>query len=374
MRSYISRRSYFPILLSSLSFLAACTPAQQIVSRPDAAEIPQTSVKHQSIGNCWAYATTGWIESLHKKATGNDIDLSETWISFWSSYYRLVWDETGKEAPAEGGGYDLARGILADHGFILEGDFIPEEEGRTYSERQEAAMEYLAEQSKEGGRLYGKESRSHENVIKELNAAFGVEIEKAFAKAKPARVLVIHKDGMTLDVLLKDPKWQWRDAFFPAMDAKNPQATIQQRLDIIKRVQRAINDDIPVILNFWVAMGAIDQKDGGFKMETLKSNGDLGTQGGHMVVITDYVADNVPGIGTVGEGAVSPEIREAALKGDLRYFKVKNSWGVDRSERGLTDGYSKLYLDYLMEEINWNVDDQKFTASPVQSFILPPGY
>ncbi len=373
MRS-LSRKYYFPILLSSMSVFAACTPAKQIASRPDAADIPQTSVKHQSIGNCWAYATTGWIESLHKKATGNDIDLSETWISFWSSYYRLIWDEAGKENPSEGGGYDLARGILADHGFILEGDFIPEEEGKTYSERQEAAMEYITEQTKEGGRLYGAKNRSHENIIKELNAAFGVNIDEAFKKAKPARALVIHKDGMTLDVLLKDQKWQWRDAFFPAMDKKNPQRIVEERLAILKRVQRAINDDIPVILNFYVAMGAIDRNDGGFKVETFKSTGNLGRQGGHMVVVTDYVADNVPGVGTVGEGAVSQEIREAALKGDLRYIKVKNSWGVDRAERGLTDGYSKLYLDYLMEEINWDIDDHKFTASPVQSFILPPGY
>lgn len=377
MRSLIFRQRLFvPVLLSTLIFMGACAPADQVASRPDAAEIPQTSVKHQSIGNCWAYAVNGWIESLHKKATGNDIDLSESWISYWNAYWRLTWDETGIENPSTGGGMELAVGIISQYGYILEGDFIPEEAEEVFSKRQDAAMDYLEAQTKPGGRLHGKEKRTEANIIKELNAAFGVDIEKVMKRAKPAETLIVDKNGTSLRQIIADgnKKQMWRSVAYP-VDKKSPlsKALKTQRLELIKRVQRAINDDMPVVMSFWVAMGAIDKADGGFKMEAIQ-NGNLGQQGGHMVVITDYTADNVPGVGSVEEGPVSPEVREAALEGTLRYFRVKNSWGSSRAERGLTDGYSRLYLNYMMEEINWDIDGDKFTAPSVQEFILPPGY
>lgn len=378
MRSFISRQRYFvPVLLSTLTFMGACAPMGQVASRPDAAEIPQTSIKHQSIGNCWAYAVNGWIESLHKKATGNDINLSESWISYWNAYWRLVWDETGEESPSTGGGMELAAGIISQYGYIMEGDFIPEEAEEAFSQRQDAAMDYIEKQAKPGGRLFGKNNRTEENIIKELNAAFGVDIKEAMRKAKPAETLIVDKDGTNLKQILADgnEKQRWHSVVYPlAKKSGSSKEELQaRRLELIKRVQRAINDDMPVVMSFWVAMGAIDKADGGFKVEAIQE-GNMGTQGGHMVVVTDYTADNVPGVGSVEEGPVSPEIRAAALDGTLRYFKVKNSWGINRAERGLTDGYSRIYLNYMLEEINWDIDGDKFTAPSVQEFILPPGY
>ena len=47
-------------------------------------------MKSQAIGNCWLYATAGWVESLHKGAAGKDIDVSEAYWNYWYWYSQLV--------------------------------------------------------------------------------------------------------------------------------------------------------------------------------------------------------------------------------------------------------------------------------------------
>lgn len=51
---------------------AACTESDSddASSRSNITSVPQSSVKRQSIGNCWSYAIASWIESLHLDATG----------------------------------------------------------------------------------------------------------------------------------------------------------------------------------------------------------------------------------------------------------------------------------------------------------------
>lgn len=78
-------------LLLSSALLAAgigpvgCAPmdGEADEARADVTNIPQTSVKAQQIGNCWIYTTVAWAESLHLSATGEQLDLSETWLTYW---------------------------------------------------------------------------------------------------------------------------------------------------------------------------------------------------------------------------------------------------------------------------------------------------
>jgi hypothetical protein len=52
-------------------------------SEDDVTDVKNTSVKNQSIGNCWVYATSGWAESLHLTHTAQHLNLSESWLSYW---------------------------------------------------------------------------------------------------------------------------------------------------------------------------------------------------------------------------------------------------------------------------------------------------
>src|SRR5262245_55876546 len=54
-------------------------------------EIPQTPVKSQNqVGFCWAYATTGFLESLMLKKNGQSVDLSEEAIGYYRMAEELV--------------------------------------------------------------------------------------------------------------------------------------------------------------------------------------------------------------------------------------------------------------------------------------------
>jgi hypothetical protein len=94
-------------------------------------------------------------------------------------------------------------------------------------------------------------------------------------------------------------------------------------------------------------------------------------------VLEDYTVKDVPGIGEIGEGDVSPELKAAALLGTVTSFKAKNSWGKDRPERGLTDGYTTFNADYLFSQLGWKSgddDDDLFYYTTLTDFVLPPGY
>ena len=44
-------------------------------------DVIHTPTERQSIGNCWIYAQATWVESMHKRATGEDIDISQSSIT-----------------------------------------------------------------------------------------------------------------------------------------------------------------------------------------------------------------------------------------------------------------------------------------------------
>jgi aminopeptidase C len=72
-------------------FLAALALAPVLVScddgvdttTDDVTDIKNSAVKNQSIGNCWVYATIGWAESLHLTQTGKELNLSESYVTYW---------------------------------------------------------------------------------------------------------------------------------------------------------------------------------------------------------------------------------------------------------------------------------------------------
>jgi hypothetical protein len=138
---------------------------------------------------------------------------------------------------------------------------------------------------------------------------------------------------------------------------------------------------------------SLSELRGSFNLATLNGRGVPGSQGGHMVVLEDYQAETVE-YGTLLAGqTLDPALPEdalklaAALRADtqIRFFRVKNSWGTARPDRSSAPGfpgYHDLYMDYLNGPIAWcpNADRSApdfactGTTVPLQHFILPPGF
>ena len=60
---------------SSLVF-TACGKSTPQTSDTLVTDVSHTVVKRQSIGNCWLYATVGWVESLRKRYNGEEQNIS----------------------------------------------------------------------------------------------------------------------------------------------------------------------------------------------------------------------------------------------------------------------------------------------------------
>jgi hypothetical protein len=131
-------------------------------------------------------------------------------------------------------------------------------------------------------------------------------------------------------------------------------------------------------MSLMVDFSALDIEDQTFKASTLAEAGEPGRQGGHMLVLEDYVVTHVPGYGTLEEGDLSPELKQAALQGRIKHLKAKNSWGSGRPDRGLTDGYTRFDYKYLTSQLAWkNGEDDSTDVSwytTLSDFVVPPGY
>ena len=60
-------------------------------STDDITQVDHSKVKRQSIGNCWLYATTSWLEALNKARHGRrEQNTSESWLTYWHWYEQLA--------------------------------------------------------------------------------------------------------------------------------------------------------------------------------------------------------------------------------------------------------------------------------------------
>ena len=372
----------YGIILLSLVFtlnLGAC--AKEDVSQTLVTDVDHSAVKRQSIGNCWLYAQASWLESLYLTANQEEIDVSESYWTWWHWYDQIVGRDL--DEIRTGGWWRTSAGIIIDHGFVLEGDFIPEEAGTEMSLRQAQAEEYINEQLAEGGALANRQDRTAENVRAQLDLAFGAQMAAAEELARSPEEVLVAKgtagETTTLQAALAgNTEDRWESTSFPRIYGKNAvpsQWQIERRQALMQRVLKALNDHQPVVMTFMVDFNGLDITDQTFKASTLRENGK-GSQGGHMVVLEDYVVDNVPGYGYIGEGDVSDEMKEAALQGDIVLLKAKNSWGTNRPDRGLTDGYNRFDWEYLTGQFEWDsgFGDTSYYYTTLTDFVLPPGY
>ena len=386
---------------------AAPSAAEDISLADDAVtDVNHSAVKRQSIGNCWLYAALGWAESLNKSATGVEQNYSESYLTFWSWYDRLVNGEVTGTELSTGGSFGYGTTLMSKYGLVNEGSFIGEEVSAEMSARQKAALTYINASIKSGALKTTTARRNRATVTAELvkawnlsptvvtqmTALFGSDFSKNLTTIsggklvvnttgsitkRPTEVAVQYTLGAgklptktTLDAAIRD----WRVAYYPS--------TSRARRDFQKRIQRALHDRQPVIVSWTVDFNALDGK-GAFRGIPAVP----GRQGGHLTMLEDYEITKVPGFGTLPAGTV--ETRKAALDAALSstaaitFFRTKNSWGVERADRAFAaPGHSDLYMDYMNGPISRCTEKADGTPDltncspevPFSNVVLPPGY
>jgi hypothetical protein len=385
------------------------------VSQDSIVDVDHTPVKRQSIGNCWLYATATWAESLHKSVAGEELNVSESYLSYWHWFEQIVSGDLDGNAIQTGGWFRTGVNLMARYGVMNEADFIQEEAILELSVRQKSALEavnlslksgVLADATARGNRELVRNElnrayRLNPAVVAQMDGVFGVDVNRtletqavASGTIRNTRDIAVRTiDSATKTAALvtladaigtktspssfstRQGRFAWKSAQYSRSNKLLQRATLA-------RMQRAVHDAQPVVVSWFVDFNALDQK-GRF----LAPPASPGRGGGHMVVVEDYEIDNVPGFGTlsVGINETRTEALQAALDpaATIRFIRVKNSWGSFRPDRQfVVPGYHDLYMAYLNGPVkrcaekpdgNPDVNDCR-DETPLNEFILPAGY
>jgi hypothetical protein len=389
------------------------------VATDDITQVNHSKVKRQSIGNCWLYATTSWLEALNKAATGQEKNTSESWLTYWHWYEQIANGGAGEEIST-GGSYGTAADLIVRYGLVIEGDFIPGEASAEMSNKQKTALDAINASLKTGVLKDPAARRDRKLVRKELDRAWGLDqavvtrINNVFgddvrrtldrssaaSNAANANKVIRAKD---FPAKLKDPAtgqfsnktladalgtsngWfgprqgalAWNELDYPRDE--------RGRREFWKRVQKALHDEQPVITSWKVDFNALT-RDSRFSKTELDRLGP-GRQGGHMTVMHDYQAE-VPGIGVLkaGEQATPQQMQAALADGTkIQFVRVKNSWGgirPDRWDDAVLPGYHDLEMGYIngpikeCVEVDGHSDPNNCPRSvtPLWDVVLPAGY
>ena len=345
-------------------------------------DIAQTPVKNQSIGNCWTYASVGWVESMHLRASGEVLNLSESYLTYWDWYEKLI-REPGSDKLQTGGWFSTATKLFDRYGLMDEGAFIP---GEATSDRSaaQAAAEAAINASMTGGRL--KKDRSPKTVREELDKAWGLgadvtaKLKAVFGDGAPntlgATTTIPAGSGLRrsseISVLDKRPNQAATNATLAAVMGRWQEVLVPtsatSRRGYLRRVQKALHDGHPVIVIWDVSWGSRDKVAGSFP--AMKADAKI--DGRHMTLLEDYQVATVPNFGLLPAGVTvtDKKLLDAALadQAAIQFFRIKNSWGqtADPSGTGAFKGYADLYKDYLLPSNG--------APNGLVSFIFPSDY
>ncbi len=378
--------------------------SEEGASTDDITQVNHSKVKRQSIGNCWLYATTSWLEALNKIATGNEANVSESYFTFWHWFDQIANGGTSTEVST-GGSYGVAAELINRYGLMLEKNFIATEAEAEMSSRQASALSAINTSLKSGALSTPEARRDRAKVLAELEKAwqltdnvkrdlhytFGTSVTRTIDKSyltrrTPTSLRIMRAKDFAAKVKdLATGEWKTRTGQFAWQEVDFPSTSTQRRA-FMKRVQKALHDGQPVIISWFVDFNALDSKST-FSLEELARRGGPGHQGGHMTVLHDYQVSNVPGFGTLKAGVqATPEQLEAALAdtATIDFLRIKNSWGAYRPDRwndAVLPGYHDLTAGYLngpvkkCSEKNGTTDTTNcYDHTPLWEVVLPAGY
>ncbi len=424
MKLALVRQSVLAALLSAGFMLATgCTaPADDAGDEDTGAstdaitDVNHSAVKRQSIGNCWLYATASWAESLNKSASASgraEMNMSESYWTYWHWFDQIA-NGSARGEISTGGHYSTAVEIISRYGVMTEGTFISGESADEMSARQKSALGKINTSLKTGALSTPEARRDRAIVRRELDAAwdlsasvrsqltrvFGSSVTRTLDRSTVSTSFTSIRRAKDIKALLRDPSthatvssnlqeaigtrsssWGPRAGRFAWQQSSYPSSPVSRR-SMLVRMQKAMHDQQPVILSWYVDFNALDAQ-GRFAAPPATP----GRQGGHMVVVEDYQINDVPGFGTLSAGTVEtrPEALAAALDpaAKIELIRVKNSWGSYRPDRQFVlPGYHDLYMKYLdgpvkhctQNETDTGSTDDCYDDAPLNDFVLPPGY
>jgi hypothetical protein len=381
-------------------------------STDDVTKIDNSKVKRQSIGNCWVYAVHSWVESLNKRATGTEVNLSESYMTYWHWFDEIANGSVGDELET-GGSYDVAASLIERYGMIPEGEFISAEAEAEMSNTQKTALDAMNASLKSGALKDSAARRDRKLVRAELNKAFGLPADKvamidkvfgagvsktldrSFKSRKTGTQVLRAKDipvavpnattHQPVKATLQDAigTGSWSRSGPLAFQEVNYPGTDAERRAIQVRIQKALHDGAPIVISWAVDFNALTSTSQFSKAEVERRG--PGRQGGHMTIISDYQVKLQDGtVLKAGESSYSKAQLEKALEpaASVEFFRVKNSWGSIRPDRWETgNGYHDLMIDYLngpikkCVEVNHTSDpNQCSPQTPWWDLVLPAGY
>lgn len=400
-------------LLASMSAIGCSSSSESTSdSGNHVVDIPESPVKNQAIGNCWLYATGSWVESMHKAATGEVLNSSESYWSYWDWFNTISSGQVSGSSLQTGGFFPRAAWLIQSYGYMKQDDFIATDSATDTQTSQQTALTAI-QASLATGALSTPESRTNAalvrseldkawglsaDVVADLNATFGADGSKRFGDASSAATLqatthvhlasdlvtgnVANADGTTSPLTLADfvgtgdsytrsGPYVWQEVPYPQDAASRRQAQI--------RAQKAMNGGWTVLMSWYVDFNALDGQ-GHFK-EPPKTPGP---QGGHMTVLEDYEITNVPGFGTLPAGVLATPDQLAASvdpSATITFLRTKNSWGSYESLASMP-GYFDIYEPYFdgpIQECQTDADEKPIDGTctaqtPLGEFVVPPGY
>jgi len=391
----------------ALACSAAPDEASETADENEIVNVAQTDVERQAIGNCWLYAHASWVESMHKTATGEDFDTSQSYWTYWHWFDQIAGGYTTEIST--GGGWAVANEIVKKYGLIAEKDFIAADTQNEMSSRQSSALSAINASLKSGVLSDPAKRRDKKTIRAEMDKAWGLTPEvsaaltstfgesgtRTFASRTQARnegtaiiraqdFSVAYASGPGRPVAnrkLSDAAREWSQRSYYRGDR-----------EFLVRIQKALHAAQPVIVSWFVDFNAMENREGplkgSFNMTTLGELGP-GRQGGHMTVFEDYQAKLADG--TVLEAGVTLEANDPRLakalepSTQIQFFRVKNSWGAARPDRAFAPGmpgYHDLHMTYLdgpvkkCAEKNGQTDTTNCPSeqTPLKYVILPPGF
>lgn len=361
------RKTASTLLLAS-AFLAlfgiyACGPHHEVeLSAIDSVEIPQTPVENQfRAGFCWAYAVLGLVESDYKVRTGRSLQLSEEALAF----YRMLEELHVLAQNLDSQELIQYLSTASFQGWVLKHDFFPDSFDliEEYGIVPESAWNV---KFKKPGEI-----EAVETVIRRKMS------ELIFEKVDPS---LITKEEIVEKVLLARGAWETEPprAFeyqgkrytpksflvksgFEPLDFES--VTVEKPEDVeavIAATKRALVRGISVPIGFPVHFDRLKGDTFSGKGVDLRSADNFFRDGGHAVLIDDFVNSGSR------EGALPlDELQEefARPTEELSYFVFKNSWGKDAETNesgdlvsGSKTGYYRMDRDYLVGSANLTKD------------------
>ena len=380
-----------------------------------------SKVKRQSIGNCWLYATTSWLEALNKAATGVEKNTSESWLTYWHWYEQLA-NGSARTEISTGGSYGTGADLINRYGIMIEGDFIAGEAEAEMSAASRARSTRSTRASRAAPlkdavaaatrRRIREEldapGASTPRMITRLNNVFGEGVTRtldrsSYASSRAASNKIIR--AKDFPVQLKDPRparrstprSRTRSARAPAgggrarASSRGTRSTTRRARPSAARsgsaCRRRSTTGSPSSPRGRSTSTRSTRR--ACSRSTSSTRRGPGRQGGHMTVMHDYQAE-VP-------GPRAPQGRRAGdARADARrrsptarrscFVRVKNSWGGIRPDRwndAAIPGYHDLEMKYLegpikecSEGADGHTDTTNCTRSvtPLWDVVLPAGY